>query len=565
MNPAGLTFLDLALEVIIKSLVVLVAALTLTWFMRRSSSSVRHLLLSAAAVSLLALPLASVLMPPLSIVTAPSPFGDPSVVRYETAPLVETGSTHRFPAVESPGNATTHRDRWLTRFLVVWGAGASFLLLRLVGGIIYGYRIVTGAPAVKDERLLDAVRRISERFGISRPVPVVESDHLKVPFVWGFFKQRLILPPTAREWSLARIEAVLRHELAHIKRKDTFVQALAQIACCIYWVNPLTWIMERWLFIERERACDDVAISQDIQAAEYAGYLMEVAEEMGDTRSRLWVASALAEGTDFKDRILSILDPVAKRTVPKLRQTATVITCAALLVLPLSSLHASGGASAATTRPRTSGSSGEPAKVVDVHAEQGTGSSSQPAELIALLDSPDAAMREEAATALGEAGNTEAVAALIEALDDSDSSVREHAASALGWIGDREAIPHLARVLLSDPDAGVREHAASATGRIGKDDDAYRTLVEVYESDRSIGVRAHAAHGLGLMREERAFDLLVDGLGSKYPEIRLHCAEALGMVGDHRAVPHLEHASRDRDDRVRESAGRALKSIREKQ
>ena len=85
---------------------------------------------------------------------------------------------------------------------------------------------------------------------------MVESDHLKVPFVWGLLRPRLILPPWARQWPSERIEAVLHHELAHIKRRDLLSQFMAQVACCMYWVNPLSWLTERRLFIERERACE---------------------------------------------------------------------------------------------------------------------------------------------------------------------------------------------------------------------------------------------------------------------------------------------------------------------
>jgi HEAT repeat protein len=108
----------------------------------------------------------------------------------------------------------------------------------------------------------------------------------------------------------------------------------------------------------------------------------------------------------------------------------------------------------------------------------------------------------------------------------------------------------------------VREHAATALGMIGKDDDAYHVLVEAYETDASTRVRAHAAFGLGLMREERAIDLLIDGLRSQHSEIRSHCAEALGMIGDDRAVSRLNEVLSDPDPDVRRSAERALRMIR---
>ena len=50
-----------------------------------------------------------------------------------------------------------------------------------------------------------------------------------------------MLPATARQWSDEQLRSVLLHELAHIKRRDTVVQLLAQIACALHWFNPLVW------------------------------------------------------------------------------------------------------------------------------------------------------------------------------------------------------------------------------------------------------------------------------------------------------------------------------------
>jgi HEAT repeat protein/beta-lactamase regulating signal transducer with metallopeptidase domain len=622
MNSGNPAFLSLALEVIVKSILLLGAALTLTWFMRRSSAALRHLLLSAAALSLLVLPLASLAMPSWNIVPVPSllvpAYDNASIVPAEASAPEGTpkggaavgGSSPGLPETGSPTGTGALKVHWLTWLLIVWGAGGSILLLRLLGGKVYGCWIAGRAPAVDDRRLLDMVRVVSGRFGITRRIQVVESDHLKVPFVCGLLRSRLIIPPGAKEWSSERMEAVLLHELAHIKRMDILVQFFAQIACCMYWMNPLTWIMERRLFIERERACDDMVITRDIKASNYAGHLMEVMEEMGSTRSQAWVVSAIAEGTDFKDRIISVLDPVARRTAPKRSHLAAVIAVFALLVLPLSALHPSSRAATISEEaPGRSVTVGGPAEAGDNHSEEGDSrerrekekregrergeegdrregrekekregrergkegdsrerrekesGSRQSDVLIALLENPDADVREHAAEALGRSGSLRAVPALIKALDDGDRSVREHVATALGQIGDTQAAPPLIRILRSDPDTGVREHAASALGMLGDDDDSYRTLVDVYDSDRNISVRAHAAFGLGLMRTPRAFDLLVDGLLSGHPEIRVHCAEALGLLGDLRALPHLEEALGDGDSRVRESARRALSML----
>ena len=438
---------------------------------------------------------------------------------------------------------------------------------------------------MEDERILGAVERVTQRFGIKWRLPVVESDHLKVPFVSGLFRPRLVIPSIARKWPSERIEVILHHEFAHIKRRDVLMQFFAQIACCIYWINPLTWIMERRLFIERERACDDFAISENIKASDYAGYLMEVMEELGTARSHVWVVSAMAEGTDFKDRILSVLDPIAARTTPRLPHILSVAALALLLLLPLSAFNpwAEAGGIGEEALRSTVGyevqagydaligavqADGADSRAAGVDGKEHRGDSDGTAKrrtealTTLLLDSPDPSERRHAATALGEFGDSGALQALIEALQDRDESVREHVATALGRVGSESAVAPLSNLLRSDRNARVREHAASALGMIGGSA-AYGVLVHAFENDRDTRVQAHAAYGLGLIGDERAIDLLIKGLDSEHSVIRAHCIEALGLIGGPRAERQVKRALRDPSQEVRTSAERALRKLKE--
>jgi HEAT repeat protein len=348
----------------------------------------------------------------------------------------------------------------------------------------------------------------------------------------------------------------------------------------MYWVNPLSWLTERRLFIERERACDDIAISRDTKPSDYAGHLMEIVEELGATPNHVWVVSAMAEGTDFKDRVLSVLDPGAKRTAPGPTRSMAVLVVAALILLPLAAIHPLSRAAAAQENDESrqeayekqaqaqAGELDHPDKKVREHAAQAlakAGDKRAVPVLIESLDDPDPDVREHVAIALGQLGDTAAVPGLSHlVIYDDDAKVREHASQALGMLGDKAAIPSLIEAVRSDRDPRVREHACSALGKIGKDDDAYRALVEAYQTDSSDRVRAHAAFGLGLMGEERAVDLLVGGLKDPHSDVRAHCAEALGFIGSRRAIQYLNDALNDPDPEVRRNAERGLRMINER-
>jgi beta-lactamase regulating signal transducer with metallopeptidase domain len=573
------------LELILKSIIVAAVVLSVVWAKRRASAAERHLYLSMAVAALLLLPLASIILPSWHGGLLPNPFSaSEEISQIETGQLeVDTPRSDLESRSTVPGKTgSDHLEsstdqyalginlyQWL---LLVWGIGGGILLIRLLGGKLYGYWIAHHAPAVEHEQILSSVKLVSEQLGLMKRIPVFQSDHLKVPFVTGLFRPKLILPSQTEGWPFKRIEAVLHHEFAHIKRGDVLIQFFAQLACCLYWVNPLVWVMERKLFIERERACDDIAINQGIKVSEYAEHLMDVMEDLEDRKAYVWVMSAMAEGTDFKDRIISVLDPVAKRSTPRFSHLITVVMFSLLLILPLASLYpwansdtkAGINVDGGMAIEGVSGDLGEHSAVGKNAASRKTTTDEQTSALIALLESPDANMREHAATALGKIGDGKAIPALVKTIStDASSRVREHAAEALGRIGNKKALSALIEVVENDPEARVREHAASAIGRVGGEG-AYDTLVDVYENDANIGVRAHGAYGLGLLKDSRAFDLLVEGLSSRHPQIRSHCAEALGFLGNERADKHLRKLQNDNSRQVRESAVRAREMLKGK-
>jgi hypothetical protein len=405
------------------------------------------------------------------------------------------------------------------------------LLAGLTAGKVYGLWAVRKAVVFQNGSITQAVAEAAARVGLDRPVEVRESGRFKVPSVVGILRPRLLLPQQARHWPQARLKAILHHELAHVRRNDILAQLLAQIACCFYWFNPLIWILERRLFIERERACDDVALRQKIKASDYAGHLMEVLEEMGDMKKTTWVTAAMAEGTDFRDRILSVLNPVVPRTAPRRVQALAVVLLAVLLILPLSAMSPWHTASAArsgpffadsdpmfrsgrdttvqapvrrdredrqeekTARPeRADRSRDEDPREERDRFDRGTRGISF-AFLLEMLQSPVAKIREYAATDLGQRGDPRAVPALLDALDDEDAGVREHVATALGHLEDERAVEPLCDVLLNDRQAVVREHAASALGNIG-DERAVKALKKAITSDPDHSVQEHAASAL---------------------------------------------------------------------
>ena len=96
------------------------------------------------------------------------------------------------------------------------------------------------------------------------------------------------------------------HELTHIKRGDRRTQAIAQLACAIYWFNPLVWHAAAGLSRERERACDDEVLRFGAKPSAYATLLLDLARKPGSAWTPA-TALSMARPSAIEGRLLSIL------------------------------------------------------------------------------------------------------------------------------------------------------------------------------------------------------------------------------------------------------------------
>src|SRR5207247_9687465 len=107
-------------------------------------------------------------------------------------------------------------------------------------------------------------------------VELLQSSRGIIPVTWGIHHPRILLPGCADDWSDDRARAVLAHELAHIVRRDWIVHVLAELACAIYWFNPLFWIAKNRVCRESEHAADDVVLGLGVEGTEYAAHLLDI-------------------------------------------------------------------------------------------------------------------------------------------------------------------------------------------------------------------------------------------------------------------------------------------------
>jgi uncharacterized protein (TIGR03435 family) len=148
--------------------------------------------------------------------------------------------------------------------------------------------------------------------GRSVPVPgingVYESERVSVPVTVLWLRPRILLPPEWRQWDREKLDAVLAHEGAHVRRRDALVAALAGVNRSLFWFHPLAWIMERKLALLADQACDEACVAALGGRERYANLLLEMARVVDRSQGRLrHHALTMAAGSHIRRRIDSLL------------------------------------------------------------------------------------------------------------------------------------------------------------------------------------------------------------------------------------------------------------------
>ncbi len=359
----------------------------------RASAAVKHLIWVIGLAGLLLLPLLSTVLPPLRMLPdwtgdlqagagtvganaeSRSPTAENKSLTAEIKSLTAEikSLTARAPtAIDSPRPApkaelsALHFSRnlasareiggtpresarllvWTDWLLWLWGGGAALLALRL----IFARSILSGAarhcvrldseagPGAAE--LATAFHGACAQLGLRRRITLLLDPRRTIPLVWGIFHVRLLLPAEALEWNEAQVRCTLLHELAHVRRRDPLTQWLAQIACALHWWNPLVWLAAWRLYVERERACDDLVLAGGVAPSTYAEHLLNVATNLTSAAWTHACGLAMARPSSLEGRVRAILSPEVNRREVTHAAAGAALLLGVTLAIPLAILHA---------------------------------------------------------------------------------------------------------------------------------------------------------------------------------------------------------------------------------
>ncbi|HEV2488693.1 MAG TPA: M56 family metallopeptidase, partial [Candidatus Acidoferrales bacterium] len=167
--------------------------------------------------------------------------------------------------------ATIPQSGALLLFVELWFAGVVLLSLRAAGGFFAIERMRRRESKPVSALLLEKCRSLQRRLRLDRVVQFCECRRLDAPAVIGWFRPVVLLPLSALTGlSDEQLEAVIAHELAHIRRFDSFVNLFQIAAETLLFYHPAVWWVSKRTRDERENCCDDVAISVCGDAVGYA-------------------------------------------------------------------------------------------------------------------------------------------------------------------------------------------------------------------------------------------------------------------------------------------------------
>ncbi|MEN6625026.1 MAG: M56 family metallopeptidase [Candidatus Sumerlaeia bacterium] len=199
----------------------------------------------------------------------------------ESAPApMDSGVTDGAEVSVPPQGGTPEPFR-ASSIALVWAAVAGLLLLRVCVGLVAGLKLLARARPVVNEKLQALLETSLGRMGIARTPVTFSTKDVRCPGIWCWAIHPALLLPEAMAQGARRPAdpdwiGIFCHELSHLKRRDHLPAIVAEIACCVFWWQPLAWLCRGALHRLADEACDGMVVSSGQPAADYANLLVNM-------------------------------------------------------------------------------------------------------------------------------------------------------------------------------------------------------------------------------------------------------------------------------------------------
>lgn len=289
-----------------QSTVVILIAWMVTFALRTNAARIRYWVWLSASVKFL-IPFAVLASLGASWVrpVAGRPIGS---ALYTTVEEISQPFQHaQAPTMTSGVSApSAHFFEFLLPLLgVAWICGVVAVLALWIVRWRKVARTAAGAALIENGREVVALRRAERTAGIRNLIPVLLSSRAMEPGIFGLIHPVLLWPDGISErLTDAQIEAIVAHEVEHVRRRDNLTALIHTLVEVVFWFHPaVRWIGSR-LLEERERACDEKVLEQSAQPETYAESILKVCAFCLESPTP---CVAGVSGSDLKERVLRIM------------------------------------------------------------------------------------------------------------------------------------------------------------------------------------------------------------------------------------------------------------------
>ncbi len=196
---------------------------------------------------------------------------------------------------------------YLPGLVTVYLTGLVIMCFRIIMGSVYMHRHARLGVSTPSGDVSAAFQALCRRVGVKQAVRLLESVIIRVPEVLGYFRPLIIVPAGFfADMPFDQAEAILSHELAHIKRKDFLFNIFQSVIEMLFFYHPAIYLISARIRDERENCCDDMALASCPGKVTYAKALANMAENQ---LKPSYPAVALVSGRrNLLDRIKRILN-----------------------------------------------------------------------------------------------------------------------------------------------------------------------------------------------------------------------------------------------------------------
>jgi len=288
-----------------QSTAVAVIAAALTLVLRKNQARTRYTLWFAASIKFL-LPFSLLISLGTHLKTpTPAVASHDSVyasIDQVSQPFTDPTPFQQTTAIESQPTSSNILSEALA---AIWLCGSLTILATWFISWRKISRLARSATPVREGREFHALRRMEESLGMQHSLEILQSNQALEPGVFGIFRPTLLWPADiSAHLSDDHLNAILAHELGHIRRRDNLAAAIHMLVEAIFWFHPLVWWLGKRLVEERERACDEEVLKLGNSPQVDAESILKTCEFC--VESSLPGVSGVT-GADLKNRIVQIM------------------------------------------------------------------------------------------------------------------------------------------------------------------------------------------------------------------------------------------------------------------